>query len=252
MAMLREVQAKFLLTKESGNAGGFAQKAEAAKEAGSVCVVIRRPVQEQGFSLEEIQEKILSVREKLFSPKNEVQEAQGKESCHVGEADTEKGNSLNVSETVEKLSSCKPGKKAATRRKVTLIGIGMGAAENMTVEGVRACNQADCIIGAKRMLNAVEQVLDTEKPMVSMYLSQQIVEYIHSHEEYGNIVIALSGDVGFYSGAKKLVDALPEVEVELLCGISSASVFCIKTAYILGRYETYECTWTQGQISLRH
>ena len=182
VAMLREVQAKFLLTKESGNAGGFAQKAEAAKEAGSVCVVIRRPVQEQGFSLEEIQEKILSVMEKLFSPKNEVQEAQGKESCHVEEADTEKGNSLNVSETVEKLSSCKPGKKAATRRKVTLLGIGMGAAENMTVEGVRACNQADCIIGAKRMLNAVEQVLDTEKPMVSMYLSQQIVEYIHSHE----------------------------------------------------------------------
>ena len=44
VAMLREVQAKFLLTKESGNAGGFAQKAEAAKEAGSVCVVIRRPV----------------------------------------------------------------------------------------------------------------------------------------------------------------------------------------------------------------
>ena len=177
VAMLREVRAKFLLTKESGNAGGFAQKAEAAKEAGVVCVVIRRPVQEQGFSLEEIQEKILSVQ---------------------------------------------------TRRKVTLLGIGMGAAENMTVEGVRACNQADCIIGAKRMLTAVEQVLDTEKPMVSMYLSQQIVEYIHSHEEYGNIVITLSGDVGFYSGAKKLVDALPEVEVELLCGISSAVYFASK------------------------
>ena len=61
-----------------------------------------------------------------------------------------------------------------------------------------------------------------------MYLSQQIVEYIHSHEEYGNIVIALSGDVGFYSGAKKLVDALPEVEVELLCGISSAVYFASK------------------------
>ena len=76
-----------------------------------------------------------------------------------------------------------------------------------------------------------------------MYLSQQIVEYIHSHEEYGNIVIALSGDVGFYSGAKKLVDALPEVEVELLCGISSAVYFASK----LGRYETYECTWTQGK-----
>ncbi len=233
VAMLREVQAKFLLTKESGNAGGFAQKAEAAKEAGAVCVVIRRPVQEQGFSLEEIQERILSTRENLFHPDKETPEAQEKEHCHVEEADIEKahtetGNSLNVSETIEKSSTCRLGKKAATRRKVTLLGIGMGAAETMTVEGVHACNQADCIIGAKRMLTAVEQVLNTEKPMVSMYLSQQIVEYIHSHEKYSNIVIALSGDVGFYSGAKKLVDALVEYEVELLCGISSAVYFASK------------------------
>ena len=231
VAMLREVQAKFLLTKESGNAGGFAQKAEAAKEAGAVCVVIRRPVQEQGFSLEEIQEKILNTRKNLFhpnfQPNNEKQGAQEKEKCHVV-VHTEKDNSLNVSEAGEKTSGCIQGEKVATRRKVTLLGIGMGVAENMTVEGVRVCNQADCIIGAKRMLIAVEQVLDTEKPMVSMYLSQQIVEYIHSHEEYGNIVIALSGDVGFYSGAKKLVDALPEVEVELLCGISSAVYFASK------------------------
>lgn len=228
VAMLREVQAKFLLTKESGNAGGFAQKAEAAKEAGAVCVVIRRPVQEQGFSLEEIQEKILSTRKHLFHPDNEIQEASGKEHCHVEEAYAEKSNNLNASEAVQKPNSCEPGKKAVERRKVTLLGIGMGAAETMTVEGVRACNQADCIIGAKRMLTAVEQILDTEKPMVSMYLSQQIVEYIHSHEKYSNIVIALSGDVGFYSGAKKLVDALPEVEVELLCGISSAVYFASK------------------------
>ena len=119
----------------------------------------------------------------------------------------------------------------------------MGAAENMTVEGVRACNQADCIIGAKRMLNAVEQVLDTEKPMVSMYLSQQIVEYIHSHEEYGNIVIALSGDVGFYSGAKKLVDALPEVEVAawLTCGTRTT------TSIISATWR-----WWSSRLSRRH
>lgn len=166
------------------------------------------------------------------------------------EAHAEKDNSLNVSEAVEKvkkLSSYKLGKKAETRRKVTLLGIGMGATENMTVEGVRACNQADCIIGAKRMLTAVEQVLDTEKPMVPMYLSHQIVEYIYSHEEYGNIVIALSGDVGFYSGAKKLVDALPEMEDSAALWHFQCSVFCIKTAYILGRYETNEYTWTKGK-----
>ena len=57
-AMLKQVQAKFLVTKESGAAGGFMEKVEAAREAGAVCVVIRRPVTEQGYSLDEVREYV--------------------------------------------------------------------------------------------------------------------------------------------------------------------------------------------------
>ena len=53
-ATLRQIGAKFLVTKDSGKAGGFAAKAEAAAEAGTELVVIARPAQEQGRSLEEL------------------------------------------------------------------------------------------------------------------------------------------------------------------------------------------------------
>ena len=59
------------------------------------------------------------------------------------------------------------------------------------------------------------------------YRSQEIGSYIRSHPEYEKIVIALSGDVGFYSGAKKLLDVLGP-DVEIICGISSVVYFMSK------------------------
>ena len=44
---LRQTKAKWLLTKDSGRAGGFQEKVEAARENGTRVVVIRRP--EEGW-----------------------------------------------------------------------------------------------------------------------------------------------------------------------------------------------------------
>lgn len=49
--MLRETKAKYFVTKESGKAGGFLEKAEAADAAGAVLVVIGRP-EETGMSVD--------------------------------------------------------------------------------------------------------------------------------------------------------------------------------------------------------
>ena len=56
-ALLRHTDAKWFVTKESGKAGGFSEKADAAKEAGAKLVVIGRPV-EEGLSLEEVKAHI--------------------------------------------------------------------------------------------------------------------------------------------------------------------------------------------------
>lgn len=54
---LRMSGASWLLTKESGSAGGFAQKAAAAARTGARLVVLRRP-EEKGLSLEEAKEML--------------------------------------------------------------------------------------------------------------------------------------------------------------------------------------------------
>ena len=77
----------------------------------------------------------------------------------------------------------------------------------MTLALVDACEQADVLIGAGRMTKAVEKY---QKPMLAEYSPEKIYEYLKAHPEYEKIVLLQSGDVGFYSGAKKLQAVLVE------------------------------------------
>lgn len=53
-AMLRTISGNILVTKDTGRPGGFGEKAAAAREAGARLLVIRRPVEETGLTLEEL------------------------------------------------------------------------------------------------------------------------------------------------------------------------------------------------------
>lgn len=53
-AIIKQTGAAFILTKESGNAGGFQEKIDAARETGTEVILIKRPVEEEGYSLGEI------------------------------------------------------------------------------------------------------------------------------------------------------------------------------------------------------
>ena len=60
-AMLRQTGADILVTKDTGKAGGFAEKLSAAREVGATVLVIARPREEQGKTLSEMQD-FLAVR----------------------------------------------------------------------------------------------------------------------------------------------------------------------------------------------
>ena len=60
LAMLKHVNARYLVTKESGLTGGFAQKIEAAKQASVTCVIIGRPQDVTGYTLEEMKQLLHS------------------------------------------------------------------------------------------------------------------------------------------------------------------------------------------------
>ena len=57
-AMLQQMDGRILVTKDTGRAGGFGEKAAAAQSAGAKLLVIRRPTRETGLGLEELLEKL--------------------------------------------------------------------------------------------------------------------------------------------------------------------------------------------------
>lgn len=118
---------------------------------------------------------------------------------------------------------------------ISLVGIGMGNEKTLTVEAKETFQNAQLIIGAKRMVEAVakdNQVIYEEYDPVKIRL------YLMGHPEFDQVAIALSGDVGFFSGAKKLLRELEVFEhegekINTICGISSVVYFCskIKTSW---------------------
>ncbi len=174
-AMLRSVSARFMVTKESGSAGGFDQKIAAARDAACKLVVIGRPPQRQGSDFSQVI-RLLCSRFGFTRTPN-----------------------------------------------VTIVGIGPGSRKSMTLQVLEAIDEADCIIGAKRMLEAV---VDGSKCIFDAIAPAAISEYIHTHPQHRKIVVAMSGDVGFYSGAKKLLPLLSDCRVTVLPGLSSMVYLC--------------------------
>lgn len=185
--MLKQISAKYMVTKDSGKVGGFEDKIRAAKRAGVQVVLVGRPQGDEGRSYDEV----------------------------IKELNSRFGISTPLKEALK------------SKRKVTLVGIGMGDSSQLTLEAVDACQNADVIIGAERMLSSVKMHCSNT---FNAYISDEIIDFIKSHEEYCNIVVALSGDVGFYSAAKKLIDAIEKegYELKLVCGISSVVYLCSK------------------------
>ena len=197
VAMLRQAQASWMVTKESGKAGGFLEKLRAAKKAGAKLVVITRP----GERSEEIAED--QKEENLYAI------------CDEGQIRSLLGKRLGI----------------CPKRQLYLVGIGMGNEKNRTVEAEQICQSADLLIGARRMLQSVK----TEgKAVFESYKPDEIAAYLAEHPQYETAAVLLSGDIGFYSGAKKLYDAiertegLEQMEIYPVSGISSVVYFCGK------------------------
>ncbi len=60
--ILREFNIAIMVTKSSGEVGGFLQKLRAAKNCGCISIVINRPCEEYGLSLGEIQQLLIEER----------------------------------------------------------------------------------------------------------------------------------------------------------------------------------------------
>ena len=108
-------------------------------------------------------------------------------------------------------------------KEINIIGMGMSE-KTLTAEALELIIEADILIGAKRLINEFSHM---NKPSFNAYLSNDILEIIEETDAE-KIAILVSGDVGFYSAAEKLVDVLKDYNPNLVSGISSVSYFFAK------------------------
>ena len=219
LAQIADYKAGFLVTKESGSAGGFDEKIEAAHEAGIKCFVIKKPAglaekpdisDKYAYGLgksEELNYEVISSLDVLFERIYEI---------------------MHITAGVKK-------------HLVILAGIGMGSSGGMTVEVQKAITNASFLFGAERILASAKKI-NEKAQSYPFYLAKDIIPLLQKISSDGkdaalpglknSSVILFSGDTGFYSGAEKLLSELkklPDITLDVLPGISSMQYLFAKS-----------------------
>ena len=114
--MMVQIDAKFMVTKDSGAPGGFAEKVAAARRAGVTIVLVGRPQEEPGTDYRETA-KLLASKFGFACPEQEA---------------------------------------SSEIRTLSIIGTGVGPGTGLTSAGAEAVKDADLVVGADRMLQIPE------------------------------------------------------------------------------------------------
>ena len=202
VALLKKYACKYLITKESGDIGGFSEKIEACKKVDAKALVIKRPTKEEGISLEEAISGLKDLKYDIEEVKN-------------------------------------PNILEAKKVNISIVGLGMGSIDSLTIESAKKIENASFIIGAKRMLEICPGIASKEVKTYISYKPTDILDYIYEKaDEEDKIVLVMSGDTGFYSGSIKLKKEFEEYtkkgyfeensKLEICSGISSFSYMCAK------------------------
>lgn len=198
-AIFKQYDIRHMVTKNSGRAGGYQEKLEAAK-------LQKIPVY-------------------VIEPEQKTSDAAGS----TGGRDTY--SFTGICEKLEQFCGCKISPRGSLE--ICLAGIGMGSRDNLTGEVQHAIETADILLGAERMIEGYSARIE-KKPY---YMTTQILPYLEKLQESDimaqhetlRVTVLFSGDTGFYSGCGKLYAALQEAvatgwlkgRVQILPGLSS-------------------------------
>lgn len=227
-ALLQQTKAAWLVTKDTGITGGFPEKVRAARSLGVRLVIIRRP-EESGLDYE----SVLQVLEAVLEQKIEDNELKGTKKVGLENKTAEPKVVMSEAESSNRKKHEADDTQVCAQKKRTIscIGIGMGTLDTLTHEAAETIRNADILFGAKRILESVEHMPDLlrdDQERVEEYRSAQIAKYLSTRTNLTRIVILMSGDVGFYSGARLVQDAFPDEKIDYYCGISSVVYFASK------------------------
>lgn len=116
-------------------------------------------------------------------------------------------------------------------RKVTIIGAGPGNPDLLSRAALDAIDIADVVIGAHRALAGIDVPPDVVR--CELVKTADIVAALTDAASWQRAVVVMTGDVGLFSGARRLVEALSgnaRVDVRVIPGISSASYLAARLA----------------------
>ena len=246
-ALIRHADAEWLITKETGAAGGYPEKLRAAQECGIGAVVIRTPATSAapGMSPDEVIARAL----KYAGESESTEEAKstdgsvsiGDPAGHDASENTEIKN-IELKKTVIKA-------QAAGRRSLFLAGTGVGAPEAGTQEAHEAVASADILFGAQSVLDNLKSSWPEAagKAVVPVYDARAILQYLQEHPRIRTAAVMYSGDSGFYSGASSMLalvekrrseagdtsetgrdDFMDKLDIRVICGISCVSWFAAR------------------------
>ena len=128
--------------------------------------------------------------------------------------------------------------------RVDIVGAGPGGRAGVTLEGMRALEEAGLVIGARRILEALDLGATRQAVLVN---PAEVAGLIGAEAAAGHarVAVAVSGDVGLYSLAAPLRAALagrPDIELVEHPGVSSLQCLCARlhmpwqNAYVLSAH----------------
>ena len=220
IALMEEYNCKYLVSKQTGNNGGFDEKIEACKQAGVYPIIVALPQNDKGISEEEAIEHIAK-RHNIENYKDIL--------TMCSDNDQDKGRD----------------DKAGRPYKLSIVGIGPGSMEYVNAKARKLISDADIIVaGSDRMLELSDEIRKEEKnckeyTSFKSYKTIDIINFIKEkfeNSQDSSAVVLMSGDTGFYSGtqslykhieamAKNSENILHKVDMQIVPSISSISYF---------------------------
>lgn len=183
-AIFQSLDIKVMVTKDTGDKGGFNEKVQSASRLGITTVLIAKPEQKAGYSLETGKNIIL--------------------------------DKLGIPQQNKDISSVSKDEKV-----IYVVGCGVGDVDVLTPQALEYLKNADVIIGASRL---VEELSFLKNEKISEIYTDKILDIIKT-SSHKKIAVAFTGDIGFCSGAKKLLENLTDMKVITASGISSPIYF---------------------------
>ena len=247
-ALIRHAGASWLLTKETGAAGGYPEKVEAARRCGTGLIVIKTPSDRPaagekkpespeyfentgeiaaaairhaagkgrqegppGALAETLRETLPeTLRETLpeTMPEGAAADLPPKSSQAWSKKRPEESPGKPPGALPEKPEEESP--QGSSGKTLYLVGAGVGAPEAMTGAARQAFAEAELIFGAESVLDGLRRTggISAGKACLPIYDSREILQYLGSHPDIRCAAAAYSGDSGFYSGATAMLETL--------------------------------------------